>query len=218
MRFFFFEGLKKFRTCSITGLLAKTWRKTGTIFVETSPNSNNSIFLIFWMVFFDSSLNVLNSPFLLKSAITDSVRYSVLSVFTKSRTLVLHFVADEHRWDILNVTPTDMMRKSARRYRGVSPACGQFYQKTSASSTRLRKDTKDEETRSALPRGSVIQQKMTMLASIATRSTATQTSDLVADGRSQHWLSIQGKTGWSSKGRSTVSSRLLSNLGMRVGG
>ena len=51
-----------------------------------------------WSVILDSSLNLLNSPVLLKLAMTDSVRYSVLSVFTKSRILVildlqvLHFV------------------------------------------------------------------------------------------------------------------------------
>ena len=40
-----------------------------------------------------------------------------------------------------------------------------------APSTRLTK-TRDDEARSVLPRGSVIQQNMTKLASIATRSTA----------------------------------------------
>ena len=80
------------------------------------------------------------------------------------------------------------------------------------------KHAKDEEARSVLPRGSVIQQNTTKLASIATRSTVaqtanpvsdgssllqrltstatklTETSDPVADGRSlQQWPSIQGK-------------------------
>ena len=62
------------------------------------------------------------------------------------------------------------------------------------AATRLTKRTKDEETRSVLPRGSVIQQNMTKLASIATRSTATQTTNSVTDGSSlQQWRSIQGK-------------------------
>ena len=92
------------------------------------------------------------------------------------------------------------------------------------------KHTKKEEARSVLPRDSVIQQYTTTLASIATRSTAaqtstaskstaTQTSNPAADGRAlQQWRSTQGSTGWSSRGRSTASSRPLSNLGIRVGG
>ena len=67
-----------------------------------------------------------------------------------------------------------------------------------APSSRLTKNTKGEETRSVLPRGSVIQQNMTKLASIATRSTANQTPNSVTDGRSlQQWRSTQENTGSS---------------------
>ena len=44
-----------------------------------------------------------------------------------------------------------------------------------APSTSLTKNAKDEEARSVLPKGSAIQQNITKLASIATRSTAAQT-------------------------------------------
>ena len=53
------------------------------IFSETSPNSKQ-FDLLHFLVFVDFSLNVLNSPVLIKSAMTDSV----LSVFTKSCILV----------------------------------------------------------------------------------------------------------------------------------
>ena len=63
-----------------------------------------------------------------------------------------------------------------------------------ASSTRLTRRTKDEEACSVLPRGSVIQQNLTKLASIATRSTANQTTNSVTDRSSlQQWRSVQGK-------------------------
>ena len=101
------------------------------------------------------------------------------------------------------VTLTDMLRKSVPGSRGRTPAYRQSHQKRSqkvktkrqpAPSTRLTKRTKDEETRSVPPRGSVIQQNMTKLASIATRSTATQTTNSVTDGSSlQQSRSIQGK-------------------------
>ena len=101
------------------------------------------------------------------------------------------------------VTLTDMLRKSVPGSGGRTPAYRQSQQKRSqkvktkrqpAPSTRFTKRTNDEETRSVPPRGSVIQQNMTKLASIATRSTATQTTHSVTDGRSlQQSRSIQGK-------------------------
>ena len=65
--------------CCITVLLASTWRKTVTVFfMEIYVKSYNSIFPNLGIVSLDSSLNLLNSLVLLKSAMTDSVRYSVL--------------------------------------------------------------------------------------------------------------------------------------------
>ena len=111
-----------------------------------------------------------------------------------------------------------------------------------ALSTRLTKNAIDEEARSALPRGSVIQQNMTKPASIATRSiaaltvnrvtdersllhwqtsaatrtAATPTPNSVTDGRSlQQWRSIRGEF-WLD-GFSTASSAPLSRLVTQVG-
>ena len=54
------------------------------VVLRTSPNSYNSKFLYLWLVFSDSSLNLLNFPFSLKSAMTDSVWYSDRSLSTNS--------------------------------------------------------------------------------------------------------------------------------------
>ena len=87
-----------------------------------------------------------------------------LSSMTNERTV-------EPRRDIFTDTRTDMLRKSWLR---------------SSVGSLIRRGTKKwkRQERSVLPRGSVIQQNMTELASIVTRSTATQTPNSVTDGRS----------------------------------
>ena len=80
-----FEGLKHFPQVQYNSPSGQYLAQDGhSMFVETSPKSNNSIFLKLWMGFLDSSVNVLNSPVFCKSAMTDSVRDCVLTVRTKS--------------------------------------------------------------------------------------------------------------------------------------
>ena len=65
--------------CSTRILLTSAWHKMGTVSLWTLlPIQTSRSFTFFEMVFWDSSLIVLNSHVILKSAMTDSVRYCAL--------------------------------------------------------------------------------------------------------------------------------------------
>ena len=88
MLFGSFEGLRHIPHVQYNSPSGQYLAQNGhCIFEETSPSSNNSIFPILGMVFLDPSLNLLNSHVLLKSAMTDSVRWSFFLDLE-----VLHFV------------------------------------------------------------------------------------------------------------------------------
>ena len=80
----FFEGLNHFHQELCNSSCGWYLTHGGhCMFVETSPNSNTSLFPKLWTIFLDSSLNMLNSPVFLWSVITDFLRDWVLSVCTK---------------------------------------------------------------------------------------------------------------------------------------
>ena len=66
--------------CNIAIPQASIWSMTDTVFLETSPNSYNSKVPNLWLVFLDSSQNLLN----LSSEMTDSVWYADRSLSTNS--------------------------------------------------------------------------------------------------------------------------------------
>ena len=70
--------------CNLAIPQAMTWSMTDTVFLETSPNSYNSKVPNLWLVFLDSSQNLLNLSSYLKSEMTDSVWYADRSLSTKS--------------------------------------------------------------------------------------------------------------------------------------
>ena len=85
-------------------------------------------------------------------------------------------------------TRAEIQKEESREWTVLSKRGNECGNDMPALSTRLTKNAIDEEARSALPRGSVIQQNMTKLASIATRSIAARTLNRVTDGRSLlHW-------------------------------
>ena len=76
----------------------------------------------------------------------------------------------------------EIQREESRQWTVQSKEEPKSENEAPAPSTMLTKDTKDEEARSVLPRGSVIQQNITKLASIATRSTTARTVNPTTDG------------------------------------
>ena len=76
----------------------------------------------------------------------------------------------------------EIQREESRQWTVQSKEEPKSENEAPAPSTMLTKDTKDEEARSVLPRGSVTQQNITKLAPIATRSTAARTVNPTTDG------------------------------------
>ena len=138
-----------------------------------------------------------------------------------------------HHRSISTGTPTDKQRNSGTEVQREESREWSVFTKEEPRSGNgtSAKNAKDEEARSVLPRGSVIQQNITKLASIATRSTAAQTMNPVSDGSSLlHRLTstatkstatqtsnsvlagsgapLKGNTGWNSKVQHSIQQTL----------